>query len=114
MAKKQETFEEFLEQIGLEDSTPVEELPPERQARLDDLKQLIRLKRIYGFAILGLMAAQLIVVNTGFLLYAGIGYGWAPPTAAIQVWLVATFVQIVSVVVVITNSLFPGGKAKIG
>ena len=52
-------------------------------------------------------AAQLIVVNAVFLLYAALGYDWAPPAGVVQVWLAATFVQVVSVVVVIARSLFP-------
>lgn len=56
------------------------------------------------------MGAQLAVVNAGFLLYAWLGYDFKPPENIVQVWLVATFVQIVSVVVVITKSLFPGEK----
>lgn len=106
--------ESFRDRTGLSDTSPVQELPPETQVRIDDLKQLTRLKRIYGFWILGLMGGQLIVVNTGFLLYAGLGHDWAPPTGAIQVWLAATFVQIVSVVVVITRSLFPNERPAPG
>lgn len=112
----EQAFEDFLERIGLGDATQVTALPPSRRERLegDDFEQLIRLKRFYGFGVLGLMAAQPIVVNAGFLLYAGLGYGWAPPEGAVQVWLTATFVQIVSVVVVITRSLFPGESIQTG
>jgi succinate dehydrogenase hydrophobic anchor subunit len=88
-------------------------VPPDpRNVKLerDDLEQLIRLKRFYGRWILVTMAAQLIVVNTVFLLYAALGYDWAPPAGVVQVWLAATFVQVVSVVVVIARSLFPGEK----
>lgn len=103
-----------LANIGLTASTPVKTLPPSRKEKLegDDLEQLIKLKRFYGLGILGLMAAQLIVVNAAFLLYAALGYEWAPPPKVVQVWLVVTFVQIVSVVVVITRSLFPGEKSE--
>jgi hypothetical protein len=106
---------ELLEKIGLSDSTPVSELPPERMERLegDDLEQLIKLKRFYGIAILIMMAVQLVVVNVGFGLYAALGYDWAPPYQVVQVWLAATFVQIVSVVVVITKSLFPPEKSEL-
>jgi cation transport ATPase len=85
-------------------------VPPEpRNARLesDNLEQLIELKRFYGRWILVTMAVQLIVVNAVFLLYAALGYDWAPPAGVVQVWLAATFVQVVSVVVVIARSLFP-------
>jgi len=107
------TYRDLLEGLGLTDSTPVEQLPPSRKEELegDDLEQLIRLKRFYGRSILVMMAAQLTVVNAGFLLYTWLGYEWAPPDGVVQVWLTATFVQIVSVVVVITRSLFPSEKA---
>ncbi len=90
----------------------MKELPPSRKERLegDDLEQSIKLKRIYGLGILLPMLAQLIVVNAVFVIYAAEGYDWHPPQGVVQVWLTATFVQIVSVVVVITRSLFPGEK----
>jgi hypothetical protein len=103
---------DLLKKIGLADSSPVSELPPERKERLegDDLEQLIKLKRFYGISILVMMAVQLVVVNAGFAVYSWLGYHWAPPDGVVQVWLTGTFVQIVSVVVVITKSLFPPEK----
>ncbi|MET0305308.1 MAG: hypothetical protein ABW196_03650 [Solirubrobacterales bacterium] len=102
----------WLTETGLADPTPVKALPPSRRERLegDDLEQLIKLKRFYGRGILLLMGLQLVVVNTVFVIYARSGYDWHPPDGVVQVWLTATFVQIVSVVVVITRSLFPGEK----
>ncbi|HVQ57701.1 MAG TPA: hypothetical protein VMS60_02225 [Solirubrobacterales bacterium] len=98
--------------IGVADPTPVTSLPPSRKERLegDDLEQSIKLKRFYGLGILLLMGLQLVVVNAVFVIYAMDGYDWRPPESVVQVWLTATFVQIVSVVVVITRSLFPGEK----
>jgi hypothetical protein len=58
------------------------------------------------------MGLQLIVVNAVFVIYADDGYHWQPPDGVVQVWLTATFGQIVSVVVVITRSLFPAEKAE--
>jgi hypothetical protein len=103
-----------IESIGLTDLSPVDRLPPSRKERLegDDLEQLIKLKRFYGRWILIMMLAQLFVVNAGFLLYSWRGYDWTPPDGVVQVWLTATFVQIVSVVVVITKSLFPPEHTK--
>jgi hypothetical protein len=95
---------------------PIKELPPERKERLegDDLEELIKLKRFYGRVMLILMTLQLIAVNAGFLFYSWRGYHWKPPDGVVQVWVTATFVQIVSVVVVITKSLFPGGEGGSG
>lgn len=110
---KQETLAEMLARLSSEAQPKlVKELPPERKARLegDDLEALIKLKRFYGRSILIMMLIQLIVVNAGFGLYSGLGYDWRPPSGVVQVWLTATFVQIVSVVYVITRSLFPPEK----
>src|SRR4051794_34016633 len=102
----------WISDIGLTDPTPVKTLPPSRKERLegDDLEQSIKLKRFYGLGILLLMGLQLIVVNAVFVFYSDYGYHWHPPEGVVQIWLTATFVQIVSVVVVITRSLFPGEK----
>jgi hypothetical protein len=112
-----ETVAQILARSG-EAAKPrtVKELPPERKERLegDDLEELIKLKRFYGRVMLILMTLQLVAVNAGFLLYSWKGYDWRPPDGVVQVWVTATFVQIVSVVVVITRSLFPGGKAETG
>ncbi|HET9163561.1 MAG TPA: hypothetical protein VFN89_08990 [Solirubrobacterales bacterium] len=104
----------WLTETGLADPTPLTALPPSRKERLegDDLEQLIKLKRFYGLGILLLMALQLVVVNAAFLVYAAVGYDWHPPEGVVQIWLTATFIQIVSVVVVITRSLFPGDSKE--
>lgn len=103
-----------IDEIGVDESTPLNTLPPSRREKLegDDFEQSIRLKQFYGIGILGLMFLQLMVINATFLLYAGLGYDWAPPSKVMQVWLVVTFAQVVSVVVVITRSLFPGEKSE--
>lgn len=114
MAENRETLADILARLDAEAKPKqVRELPPERKARLegDDLEELIKLKRFYGRVILLLMALQLIVVNAVFALYACSGYDWRPPEGVVQVWLTATFVQIVSVVYVITRSLFPPERA---
>ncbi len=113
-APEEENRAFWVTDIGLTDPTPVKTLPPSRKERLegDDLEQSIKLKRFYGLGILFLMGLQLIVVNAVFVIYADDGYHWHPPEGVVQVWLTATFVQIVSVVVVITRSLFPGEKPE--
>lgn len=100
----------IADDIGATDAKRRRELSPEEEAKTKDLEALTELKQRYEKWILILMGAQLAVVNAGFLLYAWLGYDFRPPENIVQVWLVATFVQIVSVVVVITKSLFPGEK----
>lgn len=104
----------IADDIGARDAKRRKELSPEEEAKTKDLKALTELKQRYGKWILILMGAQLAVVNAGFLLYAWQGYEFRPPEKIVQVWLVATFVQIVSVVVVITKSLFPSEKSQTG
>src|SRR5262249_34874324 len=93
--------------IGATDLKVRKELSPEEEAKTKDLEALTKLKERYGKWILILMGAQLLVVNMVFVIYAGLGYGFKPPDSIVQLWLGATFAQIVSVVVVITKSLFP-------
>jgi hypothetical protein len=63
-------------------------------------------KRVGTFAIVG-VSAELIIANVVFILYAWLGEHWKVPTAAINVWLGATVVQVVGILYVITNYLFP-------
>jgi hypothetical protein len=96
--------------IGARDPKRRRALSPEEEAKTKDLTALTELKQRYGKWILILMGLQLAVVNLVFLLYAWLGFDFKPPEKIVQIWLVATFVQIVSVVVVITRSLFPNEK----
>jgi hypothetical protein len=100
----------IAEDIGAKDPRQRKELSPQEQAKTKDLEALTELKQRYGKWILILMGGQLAVVNLVFFIYAWQGYDFKPPEDIVQVWLLATFVQIVSVVVVITKSLFPTEK----
>jgi hypothetical protein len=55
------------------------------------------------------MAAQILIADGAFYLY-GHAYHWKVPVGAMQVWLGATVVQVIGVVVVIARSLFPNEK----
>jgi hypothetical protein len=66
---------------------------------------LVLRKRVAN-GILGLMVIQIAAADYIFYLY-GTAWEWRIPTAAINGWLTATVVQIVSVVLVITRYLFP-------
>lgn len=63
-------------------------------------------KRVGIFAIVG-VSAELIIANAVFVTYAWVGEHWKVPTAAINVWLGATVIQIFGILYVITNYLFP-------
>lgn len=57
-------------------------------------------------------AVQVVVADVAFYLYAGAGQGWDVPTQAISVWLGATVVQVIAVLLVITRYLFPSRLRK--
>jgi hypothetical protein len=54
---------------------------------------------------------QVVCADVVFVVYAAIGVHWKLPVAAIQAWLAATVVQVIGLVVIITQSLFPRSKA---
>jgi hypothetical protein len=65
----------------------------------------------FGIAIaaLVLMAVQVLVAN-GIFGWYGVSAGWAVPSSAISAWLGTTVVEVVAVVLVIVNYLFPDGR----
>jgi hypothetical protein len=67
---------------------------------------LILRKRVAAFALWG-VSAELLIANAVFVAYAWIGKDWNLPTAAINVWVGATVIQIFGILYVITNYLFP-------
>jgi hypothetical protein len=73
----------------------------------DHADQDITLRQKYATWLLGILAAELVVVNIIFVAYAWAGKHWSLPEGVIQTWLGATFVQIVGVVTVVTRYLFP-------
>jgi hypothetical protein len=102
---------ESLSEVKQKDIRPVAELPPEETEAIygEALKDLVLMKRRYGKWMLWIMGAQLLIANGVFITYAWAGWNWAVPGEVVQVWLGATFVQVVGVVLVITKSLFPSG-----
>src|SRR5581483_7715728 len=78
--------------------------------RLDTARKRsdLRMVKIVGYGALAAMAIQIVAADGGFYLY-GHAYSWRMPPEAIIGWLSATVVQIVAVVLVITNYLFPPG-----
>jgi hypothetical protein len=65
-----------------------------------------RLRFGIAIAALALMALQVLVAN-GIFGWYGAAAGWAVPSSAIGAWLGATVVEVVAVVLVIVNYLFP-------
>jgi uncharacterized protein YjiS (DUF1127 family) len=72
----------------------------------DHADQDIALREKYAQWLLKIVAADLVLVNGIFVAYAWAGEKWKLPEGVIQIWLGATFVQIVGVVGVVTRYLF--------
>lgn len=70
--------------------------------------------RAYAYGALAAMGVQVLIADAAFYWYGYEhvvnGYRWQIPAGAIQVWLAATVVQIIGVVLVIARSLFPTEK----
>jgi membrane protein implicated in regulation of membrane protease activity len=67
----------------------------------------------FGIAIaaLVLMALQVLAAN-GIFAWYGIAADWAVPSSTVTAWLGTTVVEVVAVVLVIVNYLFPGERRK--
>ena len=65
----------------------------------------LALKQVIGFGALALMVIQIIAADVVFVLYA-VNNDWHLPVAAITGWLAATVIQVVGVVLVVTQGLF--------
>jgi hypothetical protein len=59
-----------------------------------------------AIAALVLMALQILAAN-GIFAWYGVAAGWAVPSSALTAWMGTTVVEVVSVVLVIVNYLFP-------
>lgn len=69
------------------------------------------LRESFARRALGVMVLQIIAANAVFVWY-GDTNGWDIPGGAISAWLGSTVVQVVAVVLVIMNYLFPKGGPK--
>lgn len=70
-----------------------------------------RLRNGIAIAALVLMALQVLAAN-GIFAWYGIAVGWAMPSATVTGWMATTVIEVVSVVLVIVNHLFPDGRRK--
>lgn len=105
---------------ALAEGSPADEETPTEYRFLDEKRRVVELKILqdhayqdvalrekYATWLLAILAAELIVVNTIFVAYTWAGRHWKLPDGVIEIWLGATFVQIVGVVTVVTRYLFP-------
>jgi glutathione S-transferase len=88
---------------------------PERERLQDlELRQLFAeqehgLRQSYGDWLLG---AQFFVADAVFVAFAWVGRKWDLPQDVIEVWLVATVVQVVGVVAIVSRHLFPNRDGR--
>jgi hypothetical protein len=75
--------------------------------REKELKQDRELKLSYATWLRRLLAAQLAIADLVFVAYAWAGREWHLDPAVIDIWLGATVVQVVGIVLVVTRHLFP-------
>ena len=92
-------------------------LPEQHQAQVIKLKgkfaeQEYNLRKTYAKRILLLLIAQLLIADAVFVAFAWAGEHRHLSTAVIDVWLAATVVQVVGIVLVVTRNLFPDRGAK--
>jgi hypothetical protein len=98
-----------LNRAGAAAPPPLGAAPLEQIDDLDyvDRSQDIRLKGMYAVALLVGLASQVVIVDGLVYLYAWQGRDWNLPPSVVQVWIGATVVQIIGIVLVITRYLFP-------
>jgi uncharacterized membrane protein len=75
-------------------------------------EQEYELRRAYARRILVLLFAQFVIADAVFIAFAWAGEQWHLSTAVIDVWLAATVVQVVGIVMVVTRNLFPDRNVK--
>lgn len=75
-------------------------------------KQDIELKLSYATWLRRALSAQLIIADGAFITFAWAGKKWDLGSSEIEVWLAATVVQVVGIVLVVTRHLFPERAAK--
>jgi hypothetical protein len=90
-----------------EPGKPLQTLPPNPDLTRKDFQQDIGLKKSYAYALLGLVGAQLLVADVVFVAYAHWGVHWHLSAGVIDVWLGATFAEVVGMTTVVVRYLFP-------
>jgi hypothetical protein len=71
-----------------------------------------RLRQKYADWIIWILGAQLLIADAVFLAFAWAGRGWDLSPGVIEVWLAATVVQVVGIVLIVTRHLFPNRDGR--
>lgn len=70
------------------------------------------LRQSYADWLLWLLAGQFLIADAVFVAFAWVGRRWDLPPQVIEVWLVATVVQVVGVVAIVSRHLFPNRDGR--
>jgi hypothetical protein len=96
-------------------------LPERARAQQLDLEKTFAdqehdLRERYANGILAILGVQLLVADAVFIAFAWAGESWSLSPGVIEVWLAATVVQVVGIVLIVTRHLFPNrdGRAATG
>lgn len=92
---------------GKGEGRELQHLPSIDRLRQRNLQQDIDLKKKYANWLLGTMIGQLVIADTVFVVYAWHGVDWELSATVINAWLIATLVEIIGIVLVVTRYLFP-------
>lgn len=76
-------------------------------AKARSAEQDVKLKGFYAYFLPTIMVLQLAAADVGFFLYAHWGVNWVIDTTIMHVWLGATVVEVIGIVLVVTRYLFP-------
>lgn len=105
VAVSEEQREEVLTTV--EAAPSVATLPAFYEQEKKEREQDIALKRWYAIALLVGLGAQIVIVDAVLTLYAWKGVHWHIEPLISDVWLGATVVEVIAVVLVVTQHLFP-------
>lgn len=94
-----------------ESGRPLDDLRPSPDLDRVDYKLDIKLKKTYAISLLAGLGVQLIVADVLFVLYAARGVHWKISASVMDVWIGATVVEVIAVVLVVTTYLFPNRDA---
>jgi hypothetical protein len=121
VAKAAEVAQEALQTGAVSESASLPEdlrfLVEKNQAQEIELKRKFadqehELRQSYARRILFILGAQFLLADVVFIVFAWAGRNWDLSTAVIDVWLAATVVQVVGIVLVVTSNLFPDRDGK--
>lgn len=81
-----------------------------RGAAAADAEQNVSLKKTFAWALLALLALQLVATNVAFYIF-GASASWHISDSVMLGWMAATVVEVIGIVLVVVKNLFPSRAA---